>query len=908
MWKRGFFAIEYKGKHKDLDAAYNQLKQYQNSLENPPLLIVCDMTRLIVYTHFTGKPTTQTLIVLEESAIGGETLQAAIFEQLRDIFFHPERFEPQETIEAITERAASKLGGLALTMGKRYEPEAVARFLDRIVFCLFAEDIDLLPATVFSRLLESNRYNVPRCCKLIGDLFGVMAVGGDFGEHSIRRFNGNLFNEELRFELTESELNAVIEAAKLDWKNVDPSIFGTLFERGLDPNKRSQLGAHYTSRADIETLIEPVIMAPLRREWDAVRSLAGAQPVAPKIAPESKGAAGEDANLGATGCAPTNSELIRQFLARLAAVRVLDPACGSGNFLYIALQKLKDLEKSVLTFARDRDLGEWAPTVSPLQLFGLELNAYAFDLAQTTVWIGYLQWLRANGYLFTEDPVLRKTDNFRNADAILDLSGELPREAQWPEADFIVGNPPFLGGSRLWEELGRDYQQKLWGVYQNRVPGGADLCCYWFEKTRGQIADGQVQRAGLIATQSIRGGVNREVLKRIKQSGDIFFAVSDRDWILNGANVHISIVAFDNGSETSRVLDGQPVAAINADLSSATDVTQARKLAKNSGICFIGAKKAGKFEFREKEARPLLYMPNPHGKPNSDVLRPWVNAAALTQGREDHWIIDAGAMQEDDFALYEHLYFRVEALIKPERMKNNEERARRLWWQHRRPSEDMQTAVNALPRYIATPRHSKHRVFVWLTPEILSDDGIYVFARDDDYFFGVVHSRLHEVWARAQGTQLRERESGFRYTPTSCFETFPFPARSDEQHAAISAAAKNLDTLRRNWLNPPEWTREEILEFPGSVSGPWSRYVEDADERGLGTVRYPRRVPKDAILAMNFVKRTLTNLYNERPAWLDNAHKKLDAAVFAAYDWPASLSDDEILARFLELNHERATP
>ena len=441
VWKRGHFAIEYKGKHKDLDAAYNQLKQYQNNLENPPLLIVCDMTRLEIYSHFTGKPTQKTVLLLDESALGGETNQAALLDDLRAMFFNPKRYEPGETVQVITERAAQKLGNIARTMGERYQPEAVARFLDRIVFCLFAEDIDLLPSHLFSRLLDRNRFDPPRCSKLIGDLFGVMAKGGDFGEHPIRRFNGNLFNEELRFELTQSELDAVRDAAQMDWKNVDPSIFGTLFERGLDPAKRSQLGAHYTSRADIETLIEPVIMAPLRREWEQVREhvLAANSPH-----PASPGGGGVTPreikpNLSGTGnIAPPPPgeagwgqisqeqkeprETIRQFLARLATIRVLDPACGSGNFLYIALQELKDLEKVVLNFARDNDLGNWAPVVSPEQLFGLELNAYAFDLAQTTVWIGYLQWLRANGYLFTEDPVLRKTENFRNTDAILDLS------------------------------------------------------------------------------------------------------------------------------------------------------------------------------------------------------------------------------------------------------------------------------------------------------------------------------------------------------------------------------------------------------------------------------------------------------------------------------------------------------
>ena len=282
VWKRGVFAWEYKGKHKDLDAAYRQLLQYAEALENPDLLVTCDMTRLVIHTNFRGLPKQQHEIRLSEAA-HSELQERAVLNGLRNLFYHPERFKPGETIEEITQRAAGKLGGIAETMGKRYEPTSVARFLDRIVFCLFAEDIDLLPANLFSHLLESNRFNPARFSKLIGDLFVVMASGGDFGEHPIRRFNGNLFNEELRFELAQSEVDAVREAARMDWKNVDPSIFGTLFERGLDPAKRSQLGAHYTSRDDIETLVEPVVLQPLRREWQAVReqvesALQGQQP------------------------------------------------------------------------------------------------------------------------------------------------------------------------------------------------------------------------------------------------------------------------------------------------------------------------------------------------------------------------------------------------------------------------------------------------------------------------------------------------------------------------------------------------------------------------------------------------------------------------------------------------------
>jgi hypothetical protein len=187
----------------------------------------------------------------------------------------------------------------------------------------------------------------------------------------------------------------------------------------------------------------------------------------------------------------------------------------------------------------------------------------------------------------------------------------------------------------------------------------------------------------------------------------------------------------------------------------------------------------------------------------------------------------------------------------------------------------------------------------------LPDHQVFAFARDDDYFFGVLHSRFHEVWARAQGTQVRERESGFRYTPTTCFETFPFPESTDKQKIDISTAVKELNELRENWLNPTEWTTTRMLEFPGATDGPWSRFVVDPDARGIGTVRYPRVEARDDDCTKKLAKRTLTNLYNERPAWLANAHAKLDAAVAQAYGFPVDLTDEQILERLLALNQQR---
>ena len=337
---------------------------------------------------------------------------------------------------------------------------------------------------------------------------------------------------------------------------------------------------------------------------------------------------------------------------------------------------------------------------------------------------------------------------------------------------------------------------------------------------------------------------------------------------------------------------------------------------------------------------PWLHSPNPNQRPNSDVVRPWTNGTILTKERELRWVVDFPPETSlEEAALYAEPFGYLKTHVYPIRSKNRRAARADRWWIHGDPQKAMRAALRPLDRYICTPRVSKFRVFVWLGSEVLADSATVVFARRDDCFFGLLHSRLHEVWARALGTQLREVESGFRYTPRTCFETFPFPEPTPEQTAAIAAAAKELDELRNRWLNPPEWTRTEVLEFPGSTDGPWSRYIDPATVRpvaggkgphpdalpeghrpsppaplpegegttaGVGTVRWPRLVAKDPDCAESLKKRTLTSLYNQRPAWLDLAHRKLDEAVFAAYAWDPQIGDDGLLERLLRLNLERS--
>jgi type II restriction/modification system DNA methylase subunit YeeA len=693
VWFRGHFGWEYKGKHKDLAAAYGQLLLYREALENPPLLVVCDLDRFEIHTNFTGTAKRVYAFNLDHLA------EPAHLDTLRKLFIAPDALRPGQTTESVTRQAAERFGLLADGMRVRGIPaQPAAHFLMKLMFCMFAEDIGLLGTPeqrLFKRILANSRDNPPRLADHLRLLFQAMATGGYFGADNILHFNGGLFADADVIELRPDEIKELILVNEYDWASVEPSIFGTLFERTLDETKRAQIGAHYTSREDILTLLEPVVMAPLRREWADVKAKCDA--LWDKLTGQGTGGRGRRATSKETKPRKDHDRLLQDFVERLAHVSILDPACGSGNFLYVAINLLLDLEKEVITYAAAHGTS-LLPQVRPThqhhsQLLGIEINPIVQQLAQVVIWIGYLQWKHDNGFPAPRNPVLDPIESIRLRDAIIDLSDvDHPKEPIWPTADFIIGNPPFLGDKKLRAGLGDDYVRELFALYGERLPNQSDLCCYWFEKARRMVAENRTRRVGLLATQGIRGGASRRALERIKETGDIFFAESDRDWILEGANVHVSMIGFDNGAEVKRSLNGRAVATINSNLSATADITSARPLPSMLGIGFIGVSMHGPFEIAEHEAMSLVRA---GGNPNS---------------------------------------------------------------------------------------------------------------------------------------------------------------------------------------------------------------------RGVGTVRYRRLVANDEDCAKQLAKRTLTNLYNQRPAWLDHAHRRLDEAVFAAYGWPADLTDDQLLAKLLELNlaHEPA--
>ena len=1088
VWKKGHFAWEYKGKHKDLSAAFTQLQRYAIALENPPLLVVSDMETISIHTNFTNTVEEIHTLALEDL----ERPQG--LEKLRWLLTEPERLRPGVTRRMVTEQAAQTFAALAQTLREAgHESHRVAHFVNKLIFCMFAEDSRLLPNHLFTRMVESVRTRHEKFAEKAALLFAAMRDGGEIGFGDlVPWFNGGLFDDDDALPLSADGIAQLLACAKLDWSDIEPAIFGTLFERGLDPSKRSQLGAHYTDRDSIMRIVGPVVIEPLEHRWQQSKT--------------------EIAAALDKGTAPARrkaAELYRDCLAHLRATRVLDPACGSGNFLYLALIELKNLEHRIMlegeVFGFQRDF----PQVGPHNVLGIEINDYAAELARVTVWIGDLQWSIKNGQGYGTNPILKKLDTIQCRDALINADGS---EAVWPQADCIVGNPPFLGDKKMLAELGDEYVGRLRKLFKGRVPGGADLVTYWFEKARAAMTtpqpppesggggqQGRGVRAGLVATNSVRGGANREVLKRICQSGRIFTAWSDEPWINEGAAVRVSLICFTTplppgegpgvrahgprtkertlettrhdipaellefsrqlrktqtdaenllwallrnrqmdgckfrrqhpispyildfycheaqlcieldgahhgeqqdrdrnrdqalaelgiktlrfwnnqalreteavaqaiwnelqqrkadkapsplpsprgrggeklpGSPVEVRLNGRPVSAIYADLTAGNgddavdfDLTEAKSLKENEGVAFQGPTKGGAFDIPGDLARQWLLQPNPHGKSNSDVVKPWANGQALTGRWPDMWIIDFDEMGEEQAALFEAPFAHVLGMVKPEREKVSRERRRKLWWQYNETAPGMRTAIAGLNRYIATPEVSKHRLFVWLPAGVAPDKNLVVIARDDDTTFGILHSRFHELWALRMGTSLEDRP---RYTSSTTFRSFPFPpglepaltrpsgtlsqgergttapdfappspsgrgvgGEGASPHAqAIAAAARRLVELRENWLNPAEWVERVPETIPPLLPG-----------EGPGVRAYPDRILPRPGCEKDLAKRTLTNLYNLRPQWLANAHAALDAAVAAAYGWPADLADDEILARLLGLNRERS--
>ena len=862
-------------------------------------MVVTDINHWEIHTNF---PNTQKRVYTfshNEIASDAEKLG-----WLRDMFHAPERLHPRRNTEQITKEAAQVFRLIADNMRDwNAEPRRIAFFLTKLVFCLFAEDVGLLPTIagepqgIFSYIIEQSRGKPSVFKQYVQNLFVAMNEGGNILMRDIPYFNGTLFNVVTVEELSAEALDALAKAAELNWEAIEPSIFGTLFERSLDPNKRSQLGAHYTSRDDILLIVAPVLMQPLRYAWDTVQL--EAEPIRKRF---------DEAQTGRAKANARNQLLAKrdQILQRIRATTVLDPACGSGNFLYVSLQMLMDLEKEVIQHPLWTGLQMATREVHPRQMYGIEIDTIAHALASIVVWIGYIQWRIHNGYgqEFGE-PILEKLQgNIVCKDAILpprphsfpddacrgDSVSRPQDEPDWPPVDVIVGNPPFLGNRKMRPELGDDYLDNLVAHFQpdfgHLTP---DLVCYWHQKSLNHLLAGKVKRVGLLATNSIRGGTNRKVLQHIVDRANIFNAWSDREWILDGAAVRVSMICFDGGEEDAIRLDGVPVESIFSDLTADVDITSAKILLENEMLSFQGIIKRGPFDMDASIALAMIQA----DPTNRNVLKPIANGLDITRRSREKWIIDFGVNTPREEAMkYVQPFAFVDTHVRPRRQKTNQAAARELWWLHWNSRLAMRETLKDIGRYIATPTVAKHRLFVWFHRSVHPDHQLIVFPRDDDYFFGVLHSRLHEVWSLRLATWHGDGKKGSRprYTPTTTFETFPFPwspGREDTSHpahAAISRTAAQLHEERHAWLNPTDASEKQLKDRTLT-----NLYNALQVFRGRDSM-------KTKAAAANFAPR------------LDELHRALDHAVCDTYGWEYEILQDEeeILRRLLALNLERS--
>ncbi|WP_348266523.1 DNA methyltransferase [Edaphobacter sp. DSM 109919] len=913
--------------------AYYQAEDYAKALpEWPPFLVTVDVGHSIeLYADFslTGKaylpfPDPRTYRILLNDLTVPE-----VRERLRALWLDPHSLDPSRRTAEVTRGIAAKLANLARNLEQKYPAKDVAEFLTRCIFTSFAENVELIPKDCWLNLLRDirDRENVKFFPQMASSLWETMNTGGfsPILQSELKQFNGGLFQCTNALPLTRDQLGLLIEAADSDWRNVEPAIFGTLLERALDKKERSSLGAHYTPRAYVERLVIPTIVEPLREDWNntvaAIADLVHTDDVAEAV------------------------QVAREFHRKLCDTYVLDPACGSGNFLYVALEHMKRLEGEVLETLASLGQPQELYTVNPHQLLGIELNPRAAVVADLVLWIGYLQWhLRTRSSEQIPIPVISNFHNITHQDALIiygqkvpavDLEGnevkewdgvtttmhpvtgwEVPdetarrtiyhyhgaKQSLWPSADFVIGNPPFIGGKDMRQELPGGYTDTLRQVYQD-VPDSADFVMFWWQHAAELARSGKVRRFGFITTNSLTQVFNRRVvaqnLSAAKNPLSLIFAIPDHPWlkaltsdeetISKAAAVRIAMTVAergeheghlyhvisegDTGTEGTAVELSDSVGKILADLRIGADVSGAAALQSNEGLSCPGVKLHGAgFIVSPEEAETLGLRRIPGLEQH---IRPYLNGRDLTGTSRNKLVIDlfglsAAEVQERFPEVYQWVYDRV----KPERDENRRATYSENWWTFGEPRANFRPALKGLSRYIATVETAKHRVFVFVDASVLPDNRLVNFAFSDGFDLGVLSSSIHVAWTLAAGGTLEDRPI---YTKSRCFDPFPFPDCKDVQKRVIRDLADRLDAHRKRQQElHPSLTLTEIYNVLQKL-----RSNEDLTEQDHHIY--------DAGLV----------------GTLRELHENLDLAVFDAYGWSYNLTTERILEHVVALNAAR---
>ncbi len=965
LYRRGCFVLEAKQTGKTLDtsgwdramlAAHNQADQYVRALPTdegrPPFILVTDVGRNIeLYAEFSRSGATYTPFPdpINHRIRLEDLRRPDVRDRLRKVWLDPISLDPSRQSARVTREIADKLAKLAKSLEKDgHPPEHVAAFLMRCLFTMFAEDVELLPKRSFTELLKSVQDNLPALPPMLENFWRTMNTGGFWPllQTNILRFNGGLFANPQAITLNRDQLGLLVNAALADWRYVEPAIFGTLLERALDPIERHKLGAHYTPRAYVERLVLPTIIEPLREEWKEVQTAA--------LAYEKQGKHREALNE------------ITSFHRHLCQIKVLDPACGSGNFLYVTLEHMKRLEGEVLNVLHD--LGESqgllameGVTVDPHQFLGMEINPRAARIAEMVLWIGYLQWhFRTHGNVNPPEPVLRNFHNIEHRDALIEYdepeiirdpegrpvtrwdgvsyrksptTGEeipdetarltlmrypTPRKAVWPQADFIVGNPPFIGASTMRRALGDGYVDAIRATW-TEVPESADFVMYWWHIAAETVRQDLARQFGFITTNSLRQTFNRRVVEKhlndSKKPLSLVFAIPDHPWVDGaiGADVRIAMTSGTGGTvpgDLMTVISETPgeterdvklksrQGMLFSDITAGANVASAVPLRSNLGLSSPGVKLHGSgFIVTPEQARDL-------GLGRIDRLekhiRTYRNGRDFMQSPRGVMVIDLYGLEVDVVrARYPEVYQWIVEYVKPERAANNRRSYRDNWWIFGEPRKDWRAMVDGLDSYAATVETSKHRIFQRLDIDTLPDNMLVNIASGSMFNLGVLSSRVHVAWALATGGRLGVGNDP-RYTKTRCFETFPFPDCDRKLQAKIGQLTEQLDSHRKR-----QQTRHPGLTLTGMYN------VLEKLRASEALTAKEKTIHEQGLVSV-----------------LRELHDDLDRGVFEAYGWddlgsklvgrPGATTplpdkdedqaeaEEELLHRLVNLNTQRA--
>ena len=934
-WKAGHFAIEAKafgeglGNDALLRKAYGQVRNYVAHVpgDAPPYLMVVDVPRtLMVWDRWSGS--------YGDFAAGRRIALSTLNERadeialLYDIFTQPKVRDPRGQAQAVTKEIAGELAQLAAELESRgLETERVARFLMRCVFSCFAEDVELLPANLFRRTLETagKSGDPEHLARALTSLWQTMDAGGMFGADMLHRFNGHFFRTVEALPLAPADLELLIRASRHDWSKVEPSIFGTLLVRALDPEERHRLGAEYTPRAYIERLVEPTVVEPIREKWTAVQAVVlqleeadtkkGTRPRAPSKA---TGRTRKDRDTPAV-------RQLREFHEWLRGLRFLDPACGSGNFLYVPMAAVKRIEMEVLNEIARLEGGQRDLTIDevhPRQFFGIEVKPWAREIAELTLWIGYHQfWRETHGGRPPREPILEDTGTIECRDAVLawdeivhrpekdrpdptprivhpvtgelvpDPNARLPyyayvgaRQAEWPGADFIIGNPPYVGNKRMRTALGDGYVDALRAVYPD-LPEGVDLVMFWWWRAADLIASRRVIRAGLITTNSITQISHQPIVTTAHDRGaKVIWAVRDHPWsdesddaavrvamtVLSVAQTYSTLVIVDKHGS---VVEERRSPRFNSDLTIGADIARASAvpLLSNSGLSFRGFTVVGSgFLLDSSEAKELQI-----DETDRRIITPYVNGRDLAQRSRNKWIIDFGLMTEEEARYYSRPFDIVRSRVKPERDTNNRASYRRFWWRFAEARPALRSARSDLQTVIVSPYVSRFRHFQLTSAATAPDDTVVVICSSSPWIGGVLSSAIHSTWARSAGTRLGVGNDP-RYNNPRCFDPFPFPERRI-QNNQIESLFNRISEQRKASVD-----RHERVTFTGMYNV--------VEKLRSGEPLSPKERATHEIAACGVLR---------------DLHDELDAAVAEAYGWTWPMEKEEILERLVALHDER---